>query len=71
MNESDFGKQYFSVFGAVKDTVSSNLAEACRTEGVDQAVAQRLVNIAVLSVEQTANNAYGSLWSTVKSFFRK
>jgi hypothetical protein len=71
VSESDFGKQYFSIFGAVKDSVAYNLVTACRDEGISDQVAQRLVNIANLSVDQTASNAYTSLWNTVKNFFRK
>jgi len=71
MSESDFGRQYFSVFGAVKDSVSSNLADVCRKEGIDERVAQKIINTATLSVDQTASNAYTAMWGTVKNFFRK
>jgi len=70
MNELEFGKQYYSVFGAVKDSVSSNLAEVCRKEGIPDLVAQKIINTATLSVDQTASNAYNSLWNVVKNFFR-
>ena len=71
MTETDFGKQYFSVFGAVKDSVSSNLADVCRREGINEALTMRIINTALLSVDQTASNAYLSLWNTVKNFFRE
>jgi len=71
MSESDFGKQYFSIFGAVKDNLSSNLADVCRQEGIDPRATQKIINVATLSVEQTASNAYNALWNTVRNFFRK
>lgn len=71
MTEKDFGKQYFSVFGAVKDSISANLAEVCRKEGISEALTVRIINTATLSVDQTASNAYLAMWNTVKNFFRE
>lgn len=70
MNESDFGKQYFNVFGSAKDVTSTNLIEVCRREGIDMKVTQKIVAAAQTSIDQVANNAYTSLWNVVKSFFR-
>lgn len=71
MNESDFGRQYFSVFGTAKDSLASNLLAVCRQEKIDDRVAQKIIATAQASIEQTASNAYPSLWSTVQKFFRK
>jgi len=71
MNEADFGRQYFNVFGAVKDTTSNNIITICRQEGIDDRVTQKIVAAVQLSIEQSANNAYPSLWGQVQKFFRK
>jgi len=71
MNEADFGRQYFNIFGAAKDSVATNIHTVCRQEGIDDRVAQKLIAAAQLSIEQTATNAYTSLWGQVQKFFRK
>jgi hypothetical protein len=71
MKESDFGRQYFNIFGAAKDTVSTNVASTCRQEGIDDRIAQKIIATAHLSIEQAANNAYPSFWGQVQKFFRK
>lgn len=71
MNEADFGRQYFSVFGVAKDAVASNVLAVCRQEKIDERVAAKIVTAAQLSIEQTATNTYPSMWSTVQKFFRK
>jgi hypothetical protein len=71
MKESDFGRQYFSVFGAAKDSVSSNVLQACIQEGISEESSRKIVAAATLSVEQIATNAYPALWGTVKNFFRE
>jgi hypothetical protein len=68
---SDFGKQYFSVFGLAKDSASSNVIEVCRREGLDSRVTQKIVTTLQVSIDQTASNSYTSLWNVVKSFFRE
>jgi formaldehyde-activating enzyme involved in methanogenesis len=71
MNEIDFGSQYFNIFGAVKDTVSANLLDACRREKIPDEVAKKLIAIANASIDQTASNAYAALWGQIQKFFRK
>jgi hypothetical protein len=71
MKESDFGKQYFSIFGSAKDTVAANVSNVCRQEKIDDRVAQKIVLAAQASIEQTATNAYPSLWGQIQKFFRK
>jgi hypothetical protein len=71
MNEAEFGRQYFSVFGSAKDTVASNVLAVCRQEKVDDRIAAKIVAAAQASIEQTATNTYPTMWSTVQKFFRK
>lgn len=71
MNEADFGRQYFSVFGSAKDTVATNVLAVCRQEKIDDRVAAKIVAAAQMSIEQTASNAYPVLWGTILKFFRK
>jgi len=71
MNESDFGRQYFNVFGVAKDTVATNIQSVCRQESIDDRITQKIIAAAQLSIEQTATNAYPSLWGQVQKFFRK
>lgn len=70
MSESDFGRQYYSVFGAVKDNISNRLAEVCVAEGLGPEVTQKIIAAANSSVEQISSNAYSSLWRTVLNSFR-
>lgn len=71
MNEAEFGRQYFSIFGSAKDTVSNNLLNVCRQEKIDDRIAAKLISAAQLSIDQTANNTYPAIWGTVQKFFRK
>jgi hypothetical protein len=71
MKESDFGRQYFSVFGAVKDSVSNNILQTCIQERISEESSKKILAAATLSIEQIATNAYPSLWGTVKNFFRE
>lgn len=71
MSESDFGRQYFSVFGTAKDTAASNILTVCRQENIDDRITQKIIAAAQLSIEQTATNAYPSLWGQIQKFFRK
>lgn len=71
MKESDFGKQYFAIFGSAKDNISNNLTAFAMSEGIDVTVASRMVSVAQQSVDQAASNAYDSLWNSVKKFFRQ
>jgi hypothetical protein len=70
MSESDFGRQYYSIFGAVKDNVSNRLTEVCLAEGLSPDVTKRIVATANSSVEQISTNAYSSLWRAVLNSFR-
>jgi len=71
MNESEFGQQYFNIFGTAKDTTASNILTVCRQEKIDDRVAMKIVSAAQTSIEQTASNAYPALWKQIQKFFRK
>lgn len=71
MNEAEFGRQYFSIFGSAQDTVAANVTAVCKAENVDPRVAAKLVSVAQSSIEQTASNAYPVLWRQIQKFFRE
>ena len=71
MKESDFGAQYFNIFGTAKDTTAANLLSACREEKISEETTRKIISVAQISIEQTATNAYPTLWKQVQRFFRK
>lgn len=71
MKESDFGSQYFNIFGTAKDTTATNLLAVCREEKISEELTRKLISVAQISIEQTATNAYPVLWKQVQRFFRK
>jgi len=71
MKETNFGQQYFAIFGAVKDNISEDLVTLSQKDGIDKNTIQKVILVAQNAVDRTADNAYGSFWNSVKKFFRQ
>lgn len=71
MTESEFGKNFYAAIGAIKDSVSSSIVEACVKEGVNPESASRISFAAASAVESMGDRCYQSLARGMQKFFRK
>lgn len=71
MTESEFGNNFYSTIGAIKDAVSATVVEACIKEGLSKDATARVSFAVNATIESMGDRCYQSLSRGMKKFFRK
>jgi hypothetical protein len=61
MNQKEFGRAYYTMLSAMKDSVAMELGLELTRAGISKDVAQRMIATAQSSIDRIGGNAFDSL----------
>lgn len=61
MNQKDFGRAYYNMLSALKDSVAMDLGIELTKAGMNKDLAQRMITVVQSNIDRIGGNAFDSM----------